>query len=174
MSYFAFIKKKSTKFIKIDSLQFYFKIRMKIQNLSSEMTLDWDESWVILEKDFTTLFPRFTCLFWSDRNDITSSSRSRKQTKEKKLQSEGPSVNTLTTLQSELEAFPLSWIAKTRAVLDSCAYNSLLILTVEDRNKRLDQIYMFQCEEMGVSHALPEPQDKKKEGASVTTGCGRY
>lgn len=49
--------------------------------------------------------------------------------------------------KAELESFPLSWITKTKAVLDSCAYNSLLILTVEERNKRLDQIYMFQCEE---------------------------
>lgn len=108
------------------------------------------------------MFLRFNCLSLSDHNDITNSSKSRKQTKDE-LQSEGPSVNTLTTPQSELESFPLSWITKTRAVLDSCAYNSLLILTVEDRNKRLDQIYMFQCEEIGVSHTLPEPSRERRK-----------
>lgn len=59
------------------------------------------------------------------------------------------------TAQAELESFPLSWITNTKAVLDSCAYNSLLVLTVEERSKRLDQIYMFQCEETGVSRSAP-------------------
>lgn len=54
------------------------------------------------------------------------------------------------TVQAELQSFPLNWITNTKAVLDSCAYNSLLILTVEERNKRLDQVYMFQCEETEV------------------------
>lgn len=39
------------------------------------------------------MFLRFTCLFLSEHNDITNSSKSRKQTKDK-LRSEEPSVNT--------------------------------------------------------------------------------
>lgn len=38
-----------------------------------------------------------------------------------------------------------------KAVLDSCAYNSVLMITVDERNKRSPQVYMFQCEETGVS-----------------------
>lgn len=59
------------------------------------------------------------------------------------------------TVQVELESYPLSWITNTKAVLDSCSYNSLLILTVMERNKRLDQVYMFQCEEIEVTEGTP-------------------
>ncbi|XP_068608175.1 epidermal growth factor receptor kinase substrate 8-like protein 3b [Brachionichthys hirsutus] len=51
--------------------------------------------------------------------------------------------------KAELEALPLSHVRQTRAVLDSCAYNSLLTVTLEERRKRLPQVYMFQCEETG-------------------------
>ncbi|KAL7397971.1 hypothetical protein ABVT39_002431 [Epinephelus coioides] len=51
--------------------------------------------------------------------------------------------------KSELESLPLSSILKTKAVLDSCAYNSLLTVTVQERNKRSPQVFMFQCEETG-------------------------
>ncbi|CAG07511.1 unnamed protein product [Tetraodon nigroviridis] len=44
---------------------------------------------------------------------------------------------------------------KTKAVLDSCAYNSVLTITVDERNKRSPQVYMFQCEETGVRGAGP-------------------
>lgn len=74
------------------------------------------------------------------------------------------------TVQAELESFPLSWITKTKAVLDSCAYNSLLILTVEERNKRLDQIYMFQCEETEVSRTAP-PAGRGDDSIRNLYGC---
>lgn len=60
-----------------------------------------------------------------------------------------------TILKAELESMPLSCILKTKAVLDSCAYNSLLTITVQERHKRIRQVYMFQCEETGVSHMSP-------------------
>lgn len=55
-------------------------------------------------------------------------------------------------LKTELESLPLSAITQTSAVLDSCAYNSLLTITVQERSKRVPQVYMFQCEDTGVSH----------------------
>lgn len=157
---FCFLKKylNSSRLIHFNLI---LKFAWKYSTLSSEIIRDWDEFWITFGKTLQ-MFLRLNCLSLSDHNNITNSSKSRKQTKDK-LQSEGPSVNTLTTPQSELESFPLSWITKTRAVLDSCAYNSLLILTVEDRNKRLDQIYMFQCEEIGVSHTLPEPSRERRK-----------
>lgn len=51
--------------------------------------------------------------------------------------------------KSELDSLPLSSITETNAVLDTCAYNSLLTITVHERNKRIPQVYMFQCEETG-------------------------
>nr|XP_020487922.1 epidermal growth factor receptor kinase substrate 8-like protein 3 isoform X1 [Labrus bergylta]XP_020487924.1 epidermal growth factor receptor kinase substrate 8-like protein 3 isoform X1 [Labrus bergylta] len=51
--------------------------------------------------------------------------------------------------KAELEVLPLSSILKTKAVLDSCSYNSLLTITVQEQNKRLSQVYMFQCDETG-------------------------
>lgn len=61
----------------------------------------------------------------------------------------------LFNIKAELELLPLSCIQQTKAVLDSCAYNSLLTITVQQRNKRIPQVFMFQCEETGVSHILP-------------------
>lgn len=51
--------------------------------------------------------------------------------------------------KSGLESLPLTSIQLTKAVLDSCAYNSLLTITVKDRNHRFPQVYIFQCEEVG-------------------------
>ncbi|GAA6222866.1 epidermal growth factor receptor kinase substrate 8-like protein 3 [Lates japonicus] len=51
--------------------------------------------------------------------------------------------------KTELESLPLSAITQTSAVLDSCAYNSLLTITVQERSKRVPQVYMFQCEDTG-------------------------
>ncbi|KAM9350352.1 epidermal growth factor receptor kinase substrate 8-like protein 3b [Symphorus nematophorus] len=51
--------------------------------------------------------------------------------------------------KAELESMPLSSILGSQAVLDSCAYNSLLTVTVQERNKRYPQVFMFQCEETG-------------------------
>ncbi|KAM3836099.1 epidermal growth factor receptor kinase substrate 8-like protein 3 [Diretmus argenteus] len=54
--------------------------------------------------------------------------------------------------KSELESLPLTCIMNTKAVLDSCAFNSLLTVTVQERQKRLPQVFIFQCEEVGAEH----------------------
>ncbi|KAM8753650.1 epidermal growth factor receptor kinase substrate 8-like protein 3b [Acanthopagrus schlegelii] len=51
--------------------------------------------------------------------------------------------------KAELELLPVSGILKVSAVLDSCAYDSLLTVSVQERNKRFPQVFMFQCEETG-------------------------
>lgn len=47
----------------------------------------------------------------------------------------------------------MRWVLESKAVLDSCAYNSVLAITVDERNKRSPQVYIFQCEETGVRGA---------------------
>lgn len=56
-------------------------------------------------------------------------------------------------VKAELEAIPMRWVLESKAVLDACAYNSVLTITVDERNKRCPQVYMFQCEETGVRRA---------------------
>uniref|UniRef100_H3CE46 EPS8 signaling adaptor L3b n=1 Tax=Tetraodon nigroviridis TaxID=99883 RepID=H3CE46_TETNG len=58
-------------------------------------------------------------------------------------------LSDIETKKAELEAIPMRWVLETKAVLDSCAYNSVLTITVDERNKRSPQVYMFQCEETG-------------------------
>lgn len=55
------------------------------------------------------------------------------------------------TTQAELESVPLMSIMEIKAVLDRCAYNSLLAVTVQERGRRFPQVFLFQCEETGVS-----------------------
>ncbi|KAM3872379.1 epidermal growth factor receptor kinase substrate 8-like protein 3 [Diretmus argenteus] len=52
----------------------------------------------------------------------------------------------------QLESLPLTCIVNTKAVLDSCAFNSLLTVTVQERQKRFPQVFIFQCEEVGAEH----------------------
>ncbi|XP_034027375.1 epidermal growth factor receptor kinase substrate 8-like protein 3b [Thalassophryne amazonica] len=52
----------------------------------------------------------------------------------------------------ELESLPLSDILQTTAVLDSCTYNSLLMISVQDRSRRFPQVFIFQCEETGAEN----------------------
>ncbi|XP_058497841.1 epidermal growth factor receptor kinase substrate 8-like protein 3b isoform X1 [Solea solea] len=68
----------------------------------------------------------------------------------------------------ELESLPLSNITQTKAMLDSCSYNSLLIITVQEHRKRFPQVYMFQCEEIKAD-VLKSDLDKviPKRGAEV-------
>ncbi|MEQ2271441.1 hypothetical protein XENORESO_004357 [Xenotaenia resolanae] len=54
--------------------------------------------------------------------------------------------------KAELDSVPLMSIMETRAVLDSCAYDSLLTVTVQDPSKRVPQVFMFQCEETGAEN----------------------
>uniref|UniRef100_A0A3Q3LPU7 PTB domain-containing protein n=1 Tax=Mastacembelus armatus TaxID=205130 RepID=A0A3Q3LPU7_9TELE len=71
----------------------------------------------------------------------------------------------------ELESLPLSCIMQSKAVLDSCTYNSLLAVTVHERSKRFPQVLMFQCEEIGVSHISPE---RERRGCMSKGQRARY
>lgn len=48
-----------------------------------------------------------------------------------------------------LDSLPLGNITQTKAVLDSCVYDSLLIVTAQDNSRRAPNIFLFQCEETG-------------------------
>ncbi|XP_042155710.1 epidermal growth factor receptor kinase substrate 8-like protein 3b [Oncorhynchus tshawytscha] len=61
--------------------------------------------------------------------------------------------------KAELEYVPLGSVVQTNAVLDTCAYNSLLTVMVQERNRRIPQVFMFQCEEVGAEH-IREDLDK--------------
>uniref|UniRef100_A0A4W5KGV2 EPS8 signaling adaptor L3b n=1 Tax=Hucho hucho TaxID=62062 RepID=A0A4W5KGV2_9TELE len=61
--------------------------------------------------------------------------------------------------KAELEYVSLGSVVQTKAVLDTCAYNSLLTVMVKERNKRIPQVFMFQCEEVGAEH-IREDLDK--------------
>lgn len=69
--------------------------------------------------------------------------------------------------KSELESMSLNSIVQTKAVLDSCAYNSVLTLTVQDRNKRSRQVFMFQCEETGADIIKSDLDKVTQRGGSV-------
>ncbi|XP_019907666.2 epidermal growth factor receptor kinase substrate 8-like protein 3b isoform X3 [Esox lucius] len=60
--------------------------------------------------------------------------------------------------KAELELVPLGYVVQTEAVLNSCAYDSLLTITVQERNRRTRQVFMFQCEEVGAEHISRELQ----------------
>ncbi|XP_068161431.1 epidermal growth factor receptor kinase substrate 8-like protein 3b [Antennarius striatus] len=74
--------------------------------------------------------------------------------------------------KAELEALPLGHVVQTKAVLDSCAYNSLLTVTVEERRKRLPQVYMFQCEETG-AEVIKSDLDKAVQMAGGDVDASR-
>ncbi|XP_041701267.2 epidermal growth factor receptor kinase substrate 8-like protein 3 [Coregonus clupeaformis] len=61
--------------------------------------------------------------------------------------------------KTELESVPLGSVVQTKAVLDTCAYNSLLTVMVQERNRRIAQVFMFQCEEVRAEH-IREDLDK--------------
>ncbi|XP_034392774.1 epidermal growth factor receptor kinase substrate 8-like protein 3b [Cyclopterus lumpus] len=69
--------------------------------------------------------------------------------------------------KSELESLPLSCILQTKAVLDSCAYNSLLTVTVQEHNKRIKQVFMFQCEETGAVLVKSDLDKVVQKGSAV-------
>ncbi|XP_036389845.1 epidermal growth factor receptor kinase substrate 8-like protein 3b [Megalops cyprinoides] len=50
--------------------------------------------------------------------------------------------------KGELESLALGSITQTKAVLDSCVFDSLLTITVEDHSKRASKVFLFQCEEV--------------------------
>ncbi|XP_078110967.1 epidermal growth factor receptor kinase substrate 8-like protein 3b [Sander vitreus] len=69
--------------------------------------------------------------------------------------------------KAELESLPLSCILQTKAVLDSCAYNSLLTVTVQQCNKRIPQVFMFQCEETGAQVVKSDLDKAAQKGRDV-------
>ncbi|XP_068454384.1 epidermal growth factor receptor kinase substrate 8-like protein 3b [Clinocottus analis] len=69
--------------------------------------------------------------------------------------------------KSELESLPLSCILQTKAVLDSCAYNSLLTVTVQERNKRIPQVFIFHCEETGAALVKSDLDKVVQKGGDV-------
>ncbi|XP_042347185.1 epidermal growth factor receptor kinase substrate 8-like protein 3b [Plectropomus leopardus] len=69
--------------------------------------------------------------------------------------------------KSELESLPLNCILQTKAVLDSCAYNSLLTVTVQERNKRIPQVFIFQCEETGAGLVKSDLDKAVQTGGDV-------
>ncbi|XP_034732795.1 epidermal growth factor receptor kinase substrate 8-like protein 3b [Etheostoma cragini] len=69
--------------------------------------------------------------------------------------------------KAELESLPLSCILQTKAVLDSCAYNSLLTVTVQQHNKHIPQVFMFQCEETGAGVVKSDLDKAAQKGGDV-------
>ncbi|XP_054647201.1 epidermal growth factor receptor kinase substrate 8-like protein 3b isoform X2 [Dunckerocampus dactyliophorus] len=64
-----------------------------------------------------------------------------------------------TETKGELEALPLMNIQQTKAVLDSCSYDALLMVTAREASKHFPQVYIFQCEETG-AEVLKSDLDK--------------
>ncbi|XP_018589405.2 epidermal growth factor receptor kinase substrate 8-like protein 3b [Scleropages formosus] len=52
--------------------------------------------------------------------------------------------------KEELETLPLARISDIQAVLDSCTYNSLLMVAVQEGSR--SKVFMFQCEEVGAEN----------------------
>ncbi|XP_066500567.1 epidermal growth factor receptor kinase substrate 8-like protein 3b isoform X2 [Hoplias malabaricus] len=48
-----------------------------------------------------------------------------------------------------LESLPLSSITQTKAILNSCIYDSILTITVHENGRRPPNVFLFQCEETG-------------------------
>ncbi|XP_060786826.1 epidermal growth factor receptor kinase substrate 8-like protein 3b [Neoarius graeffei] len=48
-----------------------------------------------------------------------------------------------------LDSFPLGSISQTKAILDSCTYDSLLMVITQDNSRRAPKVFLFQCEETG-------------------------
>ncbi|XP_061910703.1 epidermal growth factor receptor kinase substrate 8-like protein 3 [Entelurus aequoreus] len=73
-----------------------------------------------------------------------------------------------TQTKAELEVVPVTNIQQTKVVLDSCSYDSLLMVTARERSKRFPQVFIFQCEETG-AELLKSDLDKfvQKGGGQV-------
>ncbi|XP_023649412.2 epidermal growth factor receptor kinase substrate 8-like protein 3b isoform X2 [Paramormyrops kingsleyae] len=78
--------------------------------------------------------------------------------------------------KEELEALPLASVSQVRAVMDSCGYNSLLLLAVQERG-RPARVFMFQCEEMGAENIrenLERVVQHRKEEATENLRRNQY
>ncbi|XP_041955156.1 epidermal growth factor receptor kinase substrate 8-like protein 3b isoform X1 [Alosa sapidissima] len=68
--------------------------------------------------------------------------------------------------KEELDSLQLGSITDTMAVLDSCAYNSILTITVQDNRRRAPQIFMFQCTETGAQEIKDDLDKAIQHGGS--------
>ncbi|XP_067269845.1 epidermal growth factor receptor kinase substrate 8-like protein 3b isoform X2 [Pseudorasbora parva] len=66
-----------------------------------------------------------------------------------------------------LESVHLNSIRKTRAVLDSCVYDSLLIISVQDPSQRAPQAFLFQCEEAGAQEVVNDLERAIQHGGDA-------
>ncbi|XP_051806030.1 epidermal growth factor receptor kinase substrate 8-like protein 3b isoform X3 [Acanthochromis polyacanthus] len=68
--------------------------------------------------------------------------------------------------KTELDSMSLSSITQTKAVLESCAYDSVLTLTVQEHSKRNRQVFLFQCEETGAQDIKSDLDKMIRNGGS--------
>ncbi|KAF4072323.1 hypothetical protein AMELA_G00261770 [Ameiurus melas] len=73
-----------------------------------------------------------------------------------------------------LDSLPLGNITQTKAVLDSCTYDSLLIVTAQDNSRRPPNIFLFQCEETGAEElkADLDREIQNRDAAGMREGPG--
>uniref|UniRef100_H3AEN1 EPS8 signaling adaptor L3b n=1 Tax=Latimeria chalumnae TaxID=7897 RepID=H3AEN1_LATCH len=65
--------------------------------------------------------------------------------------------------QEELDSFPIDMIQECSTVLNSCVYDSILTITVQERSKRKTSVFLFQCEEVGADIIQKEIENVIKE-----------
>ncbi|XP_051950240.1 epidermal growth factor receptor kinase substrate 8-like protein 3b [Xyrauchen texanus] len=68
-----------------------------------------------------------------------------------------------------LESMNLSSIKKTKAVLDSCVYDSLLIIMVQEYSQSAPRAFLFQCEEGGAQGVINDLDQAIKQGGEDFT-----
>ncbi|XP_031421583.1 epidermal growth factor receptor kinase substrate 8-like protein 3b [Clupea harengus] len=66
----------------------------------------------------------------------------------------------------ELDSIPLGSIRDTTVLLDSCAYNSILAITVQKSPRRAPQVFMFQCAETGAKDIKDDLDQTIQHGGS--------
>ncbi|XP_064425237.1 epidermal growth factor receptor kinase substrate 8-like protein 3 [Latimeria chalumnae] len=64
--------------------------------------------------------------------------------------------------KEELDSFPIDMIQECSTVLNSCVYDSILTITVQERSKRKTSVFLFQCEEVGVSRVTTGTLNRSK------------
>lgn len=67
-----------------------------------------------------------------------------------------------------LESVHLNSIRKAKAVLDSCVYNSLLIISAQEPSQRFPQAFLFQCEEAGAQEVANDLEKSIQQGGDAS------
>lgn len=67
-----------------------------------------------------------------------------------------------------LESFHLSSIRKAKAVLDSCVYDSLLIISAQEPSQRSPRAFLFQCEEAGAKEVANDLEKAIQQGGDAS------